>query len=74
MDKPKKEITLRELYPELTEEQLQEAEENIGEYLKDTLRVYERIRNDPQEYARFKALTAEYRNDMMKARQPDLSR
>jgi hypothetical protein len=73
MDTPPKDMSLSDLYPQLTEEQLQEAEENLEEYLKDTLSVFERIRNDPREYARFKALTAAYRDVMMKKEKPDPS-
>jgi len=51
------EITIRDLYPHLNDEQLKEAEENLGRYLEVTLRVYDRIRQDPDAYARFKTLT-----------------
>lgn len=50
---------LRKLYPHLTDEELQEAEENLDGYLEVVLRIYEHIRNDPEEYARFKKLVAE---------------
>ena len=51
------EITIRNLYPHLNDEQLKEAEENLHRYLELTLRIYDRIRQDPEEYARFKSLT-----------------
>ncbi len=52
-------ITIRDLYPHLTEEQLQEAEEHLTRYIELSLRIYERICNDPEAYAHFKALTSE---------------
>ena len=58
-------ITIRDLYPHLNEEQLKEAEENLERYLDLSIRMYERIRNDPQAYAAFKALTASRQNLMM---------
>ncbi len=57
---------IRKLYPNLTDEELLEAEENLDRYLEHTLRLYERIKNDPVEYARFTKLLAE-----SKARNPD---
>jgi hypothetical protein len=58
-------ITIRDLYPDLDDEQLKEAEENLQRYLELTLRIYDRIRQDPDAYARFKTLTgsAEVRYD-----------
>ena len=53
-----RDITVRDLYPDLTDEELQVAEENLERYLELKLRVYERILGDPEAYARFKALTA----------------
>lgn len=57
-DEPGRRITIRDLYPGLDEEGLREAEENLDRYIKLTLRIYERIRSDPEAYAQFKALTA----------------
>jgi hypothetical protein len=54
----KKEINIRDLFPHLSESELKEAEENLERYLELVLRIYERIRNDPEVYARFRALTA----------------
>lgn len=48
--------TIRDLYPQLDENQLREAEENLDRYLELTLRIYERIRNDPQAWAEFAVL------------------
>ena len=35
--------TLRDLYPDLTDEELEEAEENLQGYLDVVLRIYERL-------------------------------
>ena len=51
-------ITIRDLYPNLDDEQLKEAEENLELYLKVVLRIYNRIRSDPEAYARLQSLTA----------------
>lgn len=51
-------ISLRELYPDLSEQELEEAEENLERYIELVLRIHERIRLDPKAYAEFKALTA----------------
>lgn len=50
-------LSVKGLYPTLSEEQLREAEENLDRYLELSLRMHERIRNDPVEYSRFKELT-----------------
>ena len=42
----------------LNDEQLSEAQTNLDLYLEHAFRVYERIRNDPAAYGRFRALTA----------------
>jgi len=52
-----KEIRIEDLYPDFTPEQLEIAEENLTRYAELVLRIYERLRSDPEEYARFKALT-----------------
>lgn len=36
-------ITIRDLYPHLSEKELREAEENLRQYLQVLLRIYERI-------------------------------
>jgi hypothetical protein len=48
---------LADLYSNLNEEDLKEAEENLDRYLNLTLRIFARIQTDPETYARFKALT-----------------
>ncbi|MDA2938742.1 hypothetical protein MYX75_10835 [Acidobacteria bacterium AH-259-A15] len=63
---PNKEITIRDLYPQLDEEQLKEAEENLDRYIELALRMYERIRLDPEAYRQFKALTAQRDAAMMR--------
>jgi hypothetical protein len=52
------EIAIRELYPPFNDEQLKEAEENLVRYLEVVLRIYNRIRSDPEAYARLQSLTA----------------
>ena len=52
------EITIASLYPRLSENQLQDAEETIEQYLQLALRIYERIRQEPELYAQFRHLTA----------------
>jgi hypothetical protein len=37
-------VTIRDLYPHLTHEELVEAEENIERYLEFVLRLYERLK------------------------------
>lgn len=37
---------LRELYPHFTDEELRESQENLEEYLKVVLRIYERMKAD----------------------------
>ena len=53
-----RDLSIRDLYPRLNDEDLKEAEENLKQYVELELRVYERIFADPEAYARFKALTA----------------
>lgn len=49
--------SLADFYPNLRPEELRAAEENLDRYLELALRIFSRIKADPQEYARFKALT-----------------
>jgi hypothetical protein len=54
---------LRTLYPEFSEEELEEAEENLNRYVNVVLRIYERIEaTDPEAYAEFKKRIEEKRN------------
>jgi len=52
--------TIRDLYPNLSDHELAEAEENIERYLALVLRIYERIQTDPENYLRFCALTENF--------------
>ena len=56
--KDDRELTIRDFYPDLGEDELRVSEENLDRYLELAFRIYERIRSDPEEYTRFKALTA----------------
>jgi hypothetical protein len=42
MASPEKEITMRDLYPNLTDEEFAEAEKNFNRYLEIVIRIYER--------------------------------
>lgn len=56
---------LRALFPEFADEKLRDAKERLDDYLAFVVRLYERIRTDPEAYARFKSLTAEqYRHSI----------
>ncbi len=44
--KIKKELTIHDLYPNLSEEQLKIAEENIERYLEVVMRIYKRIKSE----------------------------
>ena len=48
---------MQELFPQLTESQLDAAADNFERYIALAVRVFNRIRNDPAAYARFKSLT-----------------
>jgi hypothetical protein len=55
---PQKEISLRELYPELRETELQDAERRLDDYLALAFRIWTRIQSDPEALANFETLTA----------------
>jgi len=59
------EITIASLYHHLSKDQLQEAEYAIEQYLQLALRIYERIRQEPELYARFRHLTAKKHDHTM---------
>ncbi len=50
-------VTIEDLYPELSPEQQREADAVFGEYLELMIHIFNRIRSDPEAYARFEALT-----------------
>ena len=54
-------ITFKDLYPQLSPEELLEAEENMNRYIELCLRIYTRIKADPQESARLDELLKEQR-------------
>ena len=54
MDEPP---TIRDLYPDYTEEQLQEAEENLERYIELVLRIYERRESEKSKGADFESST-----------------
>ncbi len=54
----KSQPTIRDLYPNLSEQQAIEADENLLRYLQLALQIYERIREDPKLYTKLKNLTA----------------
>ena len=54
--------SIRDLFPDLEKEKLQEAEEVMLDYLAFVVHMYDmydRIRADPEAYARFQFLTAD---------------
>lgn len=61
-----KDGTIGDLFLDFDEEQLRQADEVLRDYLAFTVRMYDRIRRDPEAYARFKLLTAERRHRTMK--------
>lgn len=72
MDNPKEtsEERFRKLYPELPEAELAIAKENFRRYVELALRIYEAIRDDPERYAQFRALTAASRGATLKQSRP----
>jgi len=50
---------LAALYPDLSEEQLQEAAETLDRYLEVVFEIYERLRADQVAYAQFRTLITE---------------
>lgn len=67
MDK-RSEITVRELYPHLTDAEQREAEENLQRYLELALRIYKRIRSEPETYAQLRVLTEPKHDPSMHAK------
>ena len=59
MNKPKESLrdALQECFPDLSTEELYEAEENFRQYVALTVRMYARMRGDPEATKQFHALT-----------------
>lgn len=55
--------TIRELYPQFSEEEQKEAEENLKLYVELALRIYERISKDLKSSAQNETLTGQDRTD-----------
>jgi len=49
------EVTIRDLYPEFSEEELRIAEENLTNYANLVFRIHSRLSNDPVAYTAFQA-------------------
>jgi hypothetical protein len=49
-------ITIKQLYPDLSDQELKDAEENLERYLALALRVYDRIAATPETLAGFAEL------------------
>jgi hypothetical protein len=72
------EIEIAELYPSLNAAELQEAAANLEGYLEIALRIYERIRGDPESYQQFKLLTqpnsvSSMHSDKVEGRRPTIN-
>ncbi len=59
-------LTIHNLYPELSETQLAEAEENLGRYIELVLRICERMELEIKERNGSRALTDQDRNATIK--------
>jgi hypothetical protein len=55
----------RRRYPDLSEEELRDAEANFVRYLDGALRIYERLLADPDAYARFVQLVEKKKSDRL---------
>ena len=58
-----REATIRDLFPDFTEEQLALAEKRLRDYLAFTVRLYDSIRADPVRFARLKELLEQRRKE-----------
>lgn len=47
MEKAENRKLLRDLYPDLTETEIEEVEENLEKYLDLLIRIYEQVTDDP---------------------------
>ncbi len=50
-------VTFESLYPDLDPQEREAAQERFDRYLAIVLRIYERVRSDPDAYRQFLALT-----------------
>lgn len=62
---PKGDSNLAKKYPALSPDELEQASENLREYIALALRVFERLELDPEASAQFEALTASRRAHRM---------
>jgi hypothetical protein len=56
---------LARLYPHLSDAELDDARENIKQYLLMVAQIYERIRHDPEAWQKFCALTNKKTNSTL---------
>ena len=62
----------RKLYPHLSDKDLIAAQKNFDDYLDVVWRIYQRIKNDPTEYAKFKTLMETSKTGTPEPGQPTL--
>ena len=53
--KPKNVPTLKEVFPDFSDEKLEEVEARLDRHISIVMEMYERISADPIEYERFRA-------------------
>lgn len=58
-------MEIRDLYPNLSEKELEEAEETLTAYIEAVIHIYDRIRQDPEAYEQLKALTKDAENSTL---------
>jgi len=63
--------SLRQLYPHLSDSQLEEANEILRQYVALAIRVFERLELDPEAWAHFEVLTASRRGSTMNRERPE---
>lgn len=59
-------MTIKDLYPNLSDGELKEAEENLDRYLELVLRIYNRINDSPRA-----PLTDTFRETIIRSHPPD---
>ena len=70
MSSPERAPSLRELYPHFDDGQLKHAEDILERYVALTLRIYERIREDPAAWSLLQSLTAAAQTSKIEAARP----